>query len=143
VNSSESSALPGVCFGEFSFAVVQMDGHSGILHVRGHAKPIIVPFKKSMRDRFLLSEAEIATPLVIANDVPLFDVRIHQLNRALDCVVKRRIRGRDDRAKTQQNKKSSHKVRPLSARVDRLHHLPGNLVDSPDRDRREFLIDER
>ena len=42
-----------------------------------------------------------ATPLVIANDVPLFDVRIHQLDRALDCVVKRCLRGCDDRAKTQ------------------------------------------
>jgi hypothetical protein len=100
-NGGESTALPGVRFGQFSFAVVQMDRHLGILHVRGQAEPIIVSFKQSMRNRLLLPEAKIASPLVIANDVPLFDVRIHQLDRALYCVVKRCLRGRYDRAKTE------------------------------------------
>ena len=34
------------------------------------------------------------------------------------------------------------KIRPLSARVDRLHHLPGNFIDFFDRTRGDLLVNE-
>ncbi len=82
-NSSgrESALLPGVIFGQFSSAIIDMDSDSGVLHVCPHAKPVIVPLKECMFDGLLLSQAEITAPLVIADDKPLFDIRIHRLKR--------------------------------------------------------------
>jgi hypothetical protein len=76
-NGGESAALPGISFRKFPFTVVQVNRNPGIFHVRRQAKPIVISFEQSMRDGFLLSKAEVATPLVIANDVALFDIRIH------------------------------------------------------------------
>ena len=100
-NSSarESASLPGVIFGQFSSAVIQMDRNPGVLYVCPHAKPVIVSLKKGVRYRLLFSQTEITAPLVIADDIPLLDVRIHRLKRARDCIVKRRIRRCEDRAK--------------------------------------------
>jgi len=78
-----------------------MDRDPGVLDVCRHAEPVIVAFKKGMRYRFLFSEAEIAAPLVIADDKPLFDVYVHRLKRARDSVVKRCTRRCEDRAETQ------------------------------------------
>jgi hypothetical protein len=102
-NSSgrESAPLPRIIFGEFSFTIIDMDSDSGVLHIGPHAKPVIVSLKEGVFDGLLLSQAEITAPLIIADNKPLFDVRIHRLERTPDGVVQSRIRRRQERAKAQ------------------------------------------
>jgi hypothetical protein len=80
-NSSgrEAALLPGVIFGEFSFAIIDMDGDSGVLGIRPHAKPVIVSLEECVLYSLLFPQAKIAAPLIVANNKPLFDVRIHRL----------------------------------------------------------------
>jgi hypothetical protein len=54
-----------------------------------------------VRDGLLFSRAEVSSPLVIADDIPLLDVLIHRLNRTRDGIVKCCLRGCEERAKTQ------------------------------------------
>ena len=54
-SARESAPLPGIIFGEFSSAVIQVDRDPRVLHIGCHAKPVIVPPKEGVRNRLLFS----------------------------------------------------------------------------------------
>ena len=90
MGAGRSSMLPRIILHQSSAAVVDVDRDLGRVIVGASAKPIVIPFKQSMRDGLLLFYPEVAAPLVIPDEIALFHVRADSLHGPCDGVIHRR-----------------------------------------------------
>ena len=89
MGARKSSMLPRIILHQSSAVVVDVDRDLGRVDVGPCAEPIVIPFKQSMRDGLLLFYAEVATPLVVPNEIALFHVRADSFRSPCDGVIHR------------------------------------------------------